>query len=126
MSAEQRRDGKSPEDEGMPDFDEDLESRRKLRDYDEGTALPGDRPLESSDLVTAAEQRAGESLDTRLAREVPDEPRPPRQRLGRLFEETDEDGADVNKELVADETDDTAGLSPEESAMHIVEGDEEL
>jgi hypothetical protein len=125
MTDERRRENKQPEDEGQPDFDEDLESRRGISDYDEGPVLPGDRPLESLDLVTAEEQRRGESLNTRLAREVPDQPPPQRGRVGRLFEETDDDGTDVNKELVADETDDTAGLSPEEAAMHVVdEGDE--
>ena len=117
---------RTPEDEGQPDFDEDLESRRKLRNYDEGESLPGDRPLESRDLVTAEEQRRGETLGTRLAREAPDEPRPPRNRVGKLYEELDEDGTDVNKELVADETDDTSGMSPEEAAMHVVDEDDEL
>jgi hypothetical protein len=125
MSEAQRRDGKSPEDEGLPEFDEDLESRRKIPDYDEGMPLLADRPLESWDRVTATEQRRGESLNTRLAREIPDEIRPDRERPGRIYEET-ENGADVNKELVADEADDVAGLSPEESAMHIVEEDDEL
>ncbi len=117
---------KQPEDEGLPDFDEDLESRRRIPDYDEGLPLPGDRPLESLDLVTASEQRRGESLRTRLAREVPDDARPRRERIGRLYEETGDDGPDVSEELVADETDDTSGLSPEEAALHIVEEDDEL
>lgn len=126
MSEERRRDGKRPEDEGIPDFDDDLESRRKIADYDEGIALPGDRPLESRDRVTAQEQREGEPLRTRLAREVPDEPQPRPDRLGRIYEKTDEEGDDVYAELVADETDETSGLSPEESAMHILDEDEEL
>lgn len=115
---------KRPEDEGQPDFDEDLESKRKIPDYDEGQPLPGERPLESLDLVTAEEHRRGESIETRIAHELPDEPRPERERH-RIFEET-EDGEDVTRELVADEADDTSGLSPEEAALHIVEDDDEL
>jgi hypothetical protein len=126
MAQERRTDAKRPEDEGQPDFDEDLESRRKIPDYDEGVALPGDRPREANDLVTAQEQRRGESLRTRLAREVPDEPAARRERVGKLYEETDSDGTDDVKELVADETDDTSGLAPEEAAMHVVDEEDEL
>ena len=115
---------KRPEDEGQPDFDEDLESKRKIPNYDEGLPLPGERPLESLDLVTAEEQRRGQSIETRLARELPDEPRPARERH-RIFEET-EDGEDVTKELVADEADETSALSPEEAALHVVEEEDEL
>jgi hypothetical protein len=126
MAKEPRSDGKRPEDEGQPDFDEDLESRRKVPDYDEGVALPGDRPLEANDLVTAAEQRRGEPVRTRLARELPEDAPARAERLGKIYEETDEDGNDVNRELVADETDETSGLSPEEAAMHVVEEGDEL
>src|SRR4051812_49270290 len=110
MSAERKA-----EDEGIPDLDPDYEEKRKGSDLDEGIALPGDRPLESFDKVTAREQRQRDSVNTRHAREEPDvfERERRRETVGRLVEET-EDGRDVTKELEADESDDRAGLSPEE------------
>jgi uncharacterized protein DUF5709 len=98
--------------------------RRRSTEDDE-VPVAGDRPLGAFDRVTAREQREGESLNTRVAREIPDEvPEDPdgADRIGRIYEEL-EDFVDVTKELVADESDDVNGLTPEEAAMHIVELD---
>ncbi|MFF9628284.1 DUF5709 domain-containing protein [Streptomyces fradiae] len=65
------------EDHGILD-DEDTLSDRAADPYDEGYSPP-ERPLAADDVgTTAREQREGESLDRRLAREVPD----PTQRVG--------------------------------------------
>ncbi|WP_374985111.1 DUF5709 domain-containing protein [Streptomyces fradiae] len=65
------------EDHGILD-DEDTLSDRAADPYDEGYSPP-ERPLAADDVgTTAREQREGESLDRRLAREVPD----PAQRVG--------------------------------------------
>lgn len=125
MARERRTDSKTPEDEGIPDFDEDLRKRRII-DHDEDLPVPGDRPLAAFDRVTPADQREDESINTRLAREVPDVLPETHEHPGRIVEPTDEDGNDVIKELVADETDDTAALAPEEAALHLVEEDDEL
>lgn len=108
---------RNPEDEGIPDLDEDTRKKRGNADLDEELPLPGDRPLEANDLTTVREQLQGESINTRVARELPDEQPEAEDTVGHLVEET-EDGVDVTKELVADETDDDEALSAEEAAMH--------
>jgi uncharacterized protein DUF5709 len=124
---EERYHAKSPEDEGIPDVDSDLR-RRRLIEMDEDLPIPADdRPLGAYDRPTVVELREDETVNTRRAREVPDEPHKHRRHdvVGRLYEEPGEAGRDVIKELVAEETDDTAGLSPEEAAMHIEFSDDE-
>ena len=117
---------KHPEDEGIPPSDEGV-PERPSDDNEHQPVLPADRPLEAHDAVTASEQRRGDSLNTRLAREEPEssgtkgEPR--RDQAGRLIETT-EDGRDVTKELVAEEVDDDAGLSAEEAAVSIRDDDQ--
>jgi hypothetical protein len=124
MAEPERRPSNTPEDEGIPDFDEDLR-KRKLIEQDEDMPLPSDRPLAAFDRVTPTEQRRGESVNTRVAREVPDQLPESHEHPGRIIEPAgDGDGADIYRELIADETDDGAALSPEEAAMHIVEEDE--
>jgi hypothetical protein len=102
MSAQRERDY-----EDEPDFDDD-DIETELMDPD--------RPLGSNDQVTVREQLEGDSMNTRVAREVPDEQPEPTDTVGRLVEET-VDGRDVTKELEADESDDRDALSPEEAAM---------
>ena len=125
MAEPQRRPSKTPEDEGIPDFDEDLR-KRKLIEQDEDMPIPGDRPLAAFDRVTPSDQRQDETVKTRIAREVPDESPESHEHPGRLVDvASDEDGNDIVRELVADEADDDAALAPEEAAMHIVEEDDE-
>lgn len=118
---------RSPDDDGIPELEEEFARKRHLAEDDEIPVRPADTPLAAFDRVTAAEQRRGETIRTRVAREVPDVlPERPDDRLGhKIYEETDEDGTDIFKELVADEDDDSAGLSPEEAAMHIVDPDDD-
>ncbi len=126
MAEPRRRASKSPEDEGIPDFDEDIR-KRKLIEQDDDMPVPGDRPMAAFDRVTPGDQREGETVTTRVAREVPDEAPESHEHPGRLVDVSgDEDGNDVVRELVADEADDDAALAPEEAAMHIVEENDEL
>jgi hypothetical protein len=75
-----------------------------------------DRPLGAEQRTTATESHEGDTLDERLAREVPD-------RGGRRLPEprtlSEEDAPDVEPELVGDEADAGERPSPEESAMRV-------
>jgi hypothetical protein len=74
-----------------------------------------DRPLGVDDHTTASEQREGDSLDERVAREVPD-------RGGRRPTESttiaEEDAPDDEAELVGEGAE-VEGTAPEEAAMHV-------
>ena len=121
-------------------------------DIDDDTAgySPADRPWVSNDWgTTEREEEAGESLDGRLARELPERVEYPEgdglgdtsdtdgeliddevgsRRAGRLVEpsEDDEDGADTEDELYAeDEGNDAGAASAEEAAIHVVRDDDE-
>ncbi|HEY3941510.1 MAG TPA: hypothetical protein VGL60_03415 [Acidimicrobiales bacterium] len=86
---------------------------------EEGTAPPRDHPLGVEEWgVTALEQAAPETLEERVRRERPDLPQEaPEDPDGRLAV-----GADDADPLDAGEwTEDAAGLSAEEAAVHIVE-----
>ena len=76
-----------------------------------------DRPLGVDERTTAAESLEGDTLDERLAREVPD-------RGGRRSPEpttiADEDAPDVEPELVGEATEAGGIAAPEESAMRVV------
>src|SRR5262245_21733640 len=81
----------TPEDEGIPDLTERSPEARWAEDPEE-MPLPGEGPIATEDYgVTASEQRTGESLDRRLARERGDlEERPPvrpARPAGRIVEE---------------------------------------
>ena len=67
-----------PNDEGMPDLDPPAPGKIETGDPQDGLPPPGDRPRASVDFGTSAEeQRHGEPLDLRIAREVPDAAAPP-------------------------------------------------
>jgi hypothetical protein len=68
-----------PEDEGIPDHADDMstafDEADRPRFADSPPTLPADEPQAVDEHgVTAAEQREGESLEARLAREEPDRP----------------------------------------------------
>ena len=100
-----------------------------LRTGDTGVAdmpMP-DRPLGADEWgITDMEERMGESLDRRLAREEPDVPARAGDDGGRRFSEP---GADVDYEDVeaASVADDDIGrydtASAEEAAMHVIDED---
>jgi hypothetical protein len=61
-----------PEDDGIPEVAEDDSPTMERAEDPEFAPLPGERPGASTDFgTTSREQAEGESLDGRLAREVP-------------------------------------------------------
>ena len=124
--------GSSFEEQGIPDHLQPLPAEDEIGDPLEGVVTPRDEPVAADDYgTTVAEQRERESLDERLAREEPDVSPDDAAILderdavpGRLLAEEDvEVGVlDTVAEETALETDDRAGLSAEEAAMHIEEG----
>ena len=109
----------SPEDEGIPEEDRPHPKKVPTGDPQEGLMLPGDRPRADDWGNTADEQRRGEPLDRRLARDRPDGEAGRRPNAGRLREE----GfglADHEKDEVATEApEDTTGRSAEEAAVRV-------
>ena len=77
---------------------------------------PPDAPRGVDDDVTAAEQRAGDSLSERLAMEQPDRPGDPAE-VG--LEIVDLDGPDAEPELVGDAANAGDEPSAEEAAMRV-------
>jgi hypothetical protein len=75
-----------------------------------------DRPLGADDHTTASEALQGDSLDERLAREVPD-------RGGRRAPDpttiVDDEGVDVEPELVGEGAEAEGIVAPEEAAMRV-------
>jgi hypothetical protein len=68
------RDEPTLDEEGVPDLDGPLPEKELTGDPQEGETPPGDRPRASVDWgTTANEQRLGEPLDIRIARELPEE-----------------------------------------------------
>jgi hypothetical protein len=112
--------------EGVPDLEGPLPEKLATGDPQEGMPPPNDRPRASTDWgTTAAEQRAGEPDDLRLAREVPDPTADPETvaHLGDLDPEAvvDEVNADpddaAGAEVYLDDPD--LGRSAEEAALHV-------
>ena len=117
-------------------------------DIDDDTAgySPADRPWVSTDWgTTDREEEAGEGLDGRLARELPDragddgsdglgdvvgtdgelrDDEVGDDRAGRLSEGDDGYGDDENELLAEDEGIDGAAASAEEAAVHVVRDDD--
>jgi hypothetical protein len=124
-----------PEDEGLPEVSQDDSPTMERAEDPEFAPLPGERPGASADFgTTSLEQAEGESLDGRLAREIPDDApdvRPaedPQRAFGQLEQDLDTTPpTDSGTERTADDIEATAdapigGEGPEESAVHIVEG----
>lgn len=83
--------------------------------------IPPDRPVAAQHTgTTAAEQRAGESLDERLAEEVPDDaPEGDPDRSGRLVADGPGTGGGSEQDLVAEDVGiDGGAASAEEAAVH--------
>lgn len=129
------------DDTAPPDLEDALDERDYDDVLDEGYSPP-ERPLGLDKGVTAAEQRAGESLDERLAEEVPDDtaypgddigdlaggdgepvdPQAGTQRPGRLV--ASHTGDDPDADLIAEDVGiDGGAAGAEEAAVHIVPED---
>jgi hypothetical protein len=124
-----------PEDEGIPEVAQDDSPTMERAEDPEFAPLPGERPGASIDFGTTSEEQAeGESLDGRLAREVPDDApdvRPaedPQRADGQLDQDLDTTPpTDSGTERTADDIEATAdpivgGEGPEENAVHITDG----
>jgi hypothetical protein len=124
-----------PEDEGLPEVANDDSPTSELAEDPEFAPLPGERPGASADFgTTSLEQAEGESLDGRLARELPDDAadvRPaedPQRAVAQLEQDLDTSPlTDSGTGRTADDIEATAdrpvgGEGPEESAVHITDG----
>ena len=136
-------DGTDPEEaSGLLEAEDTLEDSRGVRDVLDTGWSPPDRPWAVDDWgTTEAEELAGESLDGRLARELPDrldddgdglgdlsgsdgellDDEVGDVRAGRLVDANDGGTSDTDDELWArDEGIDGAAASAEEAAVHVV------
>jgi hypothetical protein len=124
-----------PEDEGIPEVSQDDSPTMARAEDPEFAPLPGERPGASTDFgTTAFEQSEGESLDGRLAREIPDDAadvRPaedPQRAMAQLEQDTSTTPeSDSGTNRTADDIEATAdqpagGQGPEESAVHLTDG----
>ena len=136
-------DGTDPEeDTGVLEAEDTLEDARGVRDVLDTGWSPAERPWAVNDWgTTEAEESAGESLDGRLARELPDrvddegdglgdtsdtdgeliDDEVGDLRAGRLVDADDGGTGDTDDELWAqDEGIDSGAASAEEAAVHVV------
>lgn len=112
--------------EGIPEPDPGPGAGRVI---DENPEPPHDRPVAAVGFgTTPAEVREGESLDGRLARELPDLPEPVEPDappgVGRVVQPDEGVRTDTDKDMVAqDAGTDVGGYTAEEAAMHAVPDD---
>jgi hypothetical protein len=119
-----RDDSGSPslDDEGVPDLDAPLPGTAITGDPQEGPAPPADAPRATVDHgTTAAEQRHGESLDLRLARENPDTEPVSDPEIPALVGDPVLDDREAELVGVDVHQDPALGRSAEEDAVHVVE-----
>jgi len=108
---------------------------------DEGYSPPEFEPAHLTHGVTREEQRAGETLDERLAEEEPEpdpyaenldedldrDDREPDARAGRLVAPDEGFGEDVDSDEIAEDVGiDGGGASAEEAAMHVIGEDDDF
>ena len=123
------------EDEGIPEVAQDDSPTQERAEDPQFAPLPGERPGASADFgTTAFEHAEGESLDGRLARELPDDApdvRPaedPARGAGQLEQDTSTTpGTDSGTNRNADDVEATldpavGGEGPEQGAMHVTDG----
>lgn len=115
--------------------DDTLNDRGVVDTLDEGYSPPEAWSAAESFGSTAEEQRAGESLDRRIAQEVPerdpysdedddylDDGEVGTRRAGRLVESNSGSGEDSESELYGTDVGiDGAGSSAEEAAVHVID-----
>ena len=124
-----------PEDDGIPEVAQDDSPTMQRAEDPEFMAMPGESPTATVDTgTTAFEQAEGESLDSRLAREVPDDApdvRPaedPSRADAQLEQDLDTTPpSDSGTNRTADDVEATAdpsvgGEGPEQGAMHLTDG----
>ena len=124
-----------PEDDGIPEVAQDDSPTMQRAEDPEFMPVPGERPTASVDYgTTAFEQSQDESLDGRLAREIPDDAPDVRP-----AEDPSRPGAQLDQDLdttpptdsgtgrTADDVEASAdpavgGEGPEQGAVHITDG----
>lgn len=117
------------EDEGIPDLQDGTPGQQWAADPQQAP-VPGDQPIAVDDFgTTAQEQRQGEDLGARLAREEPEQQAAPGpaareagepRRAGRLVAPSQGFGPDEEPDETATEAGpDRGGYSAEEDAMRI-------
>jgi hypothetical protein len=124
-----------PEDDGIPEVSQDDSPTQDRAEDPQFAPVPGEQPGASADFgTTAREQAEGESLDDRLAREIPDDAsdvRPaedPSRAQSQLEQDLDTTPrTDSGTERTADDIEATAdpavgGEGPEQAAMHVTDG----
>jgi hypothetical protein len=124
-----------PEDDGIPEVSQDDFPTMAENEDPQFAPLPGERATATLDYgTTAYEQSEGESLDGRLAREIPDDApdvRPaedPQRAQAQLEQDLDTSpDTDSGTNRTADDVEATAdapvgGEGPEESAVHVIDG----
>jgi hypothetical protein len=118
----------APEDEGIPDTEDQPPGKILSGETPEGMVPPRDHPLGADEFgTTAAEESAGESFARRVAREEPDslagvlaDDDDGRPLAGRLVQpDLGMVDTDDTPEEVADAVPDVVGLSAEEAAMRV-------
>ncbi len=108
-----------PEDEGIPDLDPALPQKERTGDPQEGLVVPRDEPRAVEENgTTAEEQREGESLDERLAREEEEDGPGSREGAGTLAEEGS-GLSDDEKDEVGEQAEAAEGRSAEEEALRV-------
>ena len=123
----------SVDDEDQLQPEDTLDDRGVDDVLDEGYSPPDREPAHLRHGMTREEQRAGETLDERLAEEEPDidpyaddndygEADP---RAGRLVAPDEGFGEDVDKDEIAEDVGlDGAGASAEEAAVHVISSED--
>ena len=124
-----------PEDDGIPEVSQDDSPTQERAEDPQFEPMPGERANSTVDFgTTAFEQAEGESLDGRLAREIPDDApdvRPaedPQRADAQLEQDLDTTpDSDSGTNRTGDDIEATAdapigGEGPEENAVHIIGG----
>jgi hypothetical protein len=131
----------SPEDDGVPEVEQDDSPTMQRAEDPQFAPLPGDREHHTVDFgTTAREQSEGESLSQRLEEEVPDPALADSDGEGtvraaeshdRTVPQLDQDGVSdsadsftdsVSDDVIATGEANVGGEGPEETAMHVTDG----
>ena len=101
--------------EGPSPSDDDEDAGEAMQDY----ISDMDRPMGVDDHTTAAEQRAGDTIDRRTRREQPQRERP--DTSVDLVDDADGDGNDDEGTMMGEAEEPDGFESPEQAAVHVVD-----
>jgi hypothetical protein len=116
-----RASGRTLDDEGVPDLEGPLPEKAATGDPQEGVSPPRDHPASFDYGVTEEEDRRGEPISVRVAREEPDELDPEADDPGvELLDEASIEGLGDDAELLGEtEPEELEGLGAEDAAVHV-------